>query len=250
YVVLKPGLAWIGPPSGAVRRSAVVDTNEPSDEDLCRRGAERDEGAFDLLVGRYQERAYRIAWSVVRDREEARDCSQEAFLRLHESAGSFAGQSKFSTWFYRILVNCCLDHQRRGRGWRRLLAWRDRREDGPDEPAPVEQAPAPFVDPADRLDTEARMSRVWELVEELSPQQRAAVTLSCREGMATKDIAAVLSLSEATVRVHLHRALSTLRRRIGEGAGAGGRWPSCWSITCGASSKSPSGPASTRTWPS
>lgn len=191
---------------------------ESSDEQLCRAVAERKPGAFDLLVERYQERAYRIAWSVLRDREEAKDCSQEAFLRLHESAGSFAGQSKFSTWFYRILVNCCLDHQRRQRGWRRLVGWRDRRTEAPDEPDPVEQAPAPFTDPVERLDTERRMSRVWALVDELSPQQRAAVTLSCREGLATKDIAAVLSLSEATVRVHLHRALSTLRRRLGDEA--------------------------------
>ena len=95
-----------------------------SDEQLCRAVAEREPGAFDLLVERYQERAYRIAWSVLRDREDARDCSQEAFIRLHESAGSFAGQSKFSTWFYRILVNCCLDQQRRR--WGRLAR---RRED-------------------------------------------------------------------------------------------------------------------------
>jgi RNA polymerase sigma-70 factor (ECF subfamily) len=178
---------------------------ESSDEQLCREVAERRPGAFDLLVERYQERAYRIAWSVLRDREDARDCSQEAFIRLHESAGSFAGQSKFSTWFYRILVNCCLDQQRRRQGWRRLVGWRDRRAEAPDEP-----------DPVDGLHTERRMSQVWALVEELSPQQRAAVTLSCREGLATKDIAAVLNLSEATVRVHLHRALSTLRRRLGD----------------------------------
>jgi RNA polymerase sigma-70 factor (ECF subfamily) len=191
---------------------------ESSDEQLCRAVAERKPEAFDLLVERYQERAYRIAWSIVRDREEAKDCSQEAFLRLHESAASFAGQSKFSTWFYRIVVNCCLDQQRRRRGWRRLLGWRDRRDEAPDAPDPVEQAAAPFADPAEGLDTERRMSRVWALVEELSPQQRAAVTLSCREGLSTKDIAAVLSLSEATVRVHLHRALNTLRRRIGDEA--------------------------------
>ncbi|HKA61141.1 MAG TPA: sigma-70 family RNA polymerase sigma factor [Methylomirabilota bacterium] len=190
---------------------------ESSDEDLCRAVAERKPGAFNLLVERYQERAYRIAWSIVRDREEAKDCSQDAFIRLHEAAGSFAGQSKFSTWFYRILVNCCLDRQRRRRGWRRLVGWRDRRDD-PDEPDPVEQAAAPFSDPADTLDTEQRMSRVWALVNELSPQQRAAVTLSVREGLATRDIAAVLSVSEATVRVHLHRALSTLRRRLGDEA--------------------------------
>jgi len=189
---------------------------ESSDEQLCRAVAERKPEAFDLLVERYQERAYRIAWSIVRDREEAKDCSQEAFLRLHESAGSFAGQSKFSTWFYRILVNCCLDQQRRRRGWRRLVGWRDQRAAAPDEPDPVEQAPAPFVDPVEGLHTERRMSQVWALVEELSPQQRAAVTLSCRERLATRDIAAVLNVSEATVRVHLHRALSTLRRRLGD----------------------------------
>lgn len=184
---------------------------ESSDEQLCRAIATQEPGAFDLLVERYQERAYRIAWSVLRDREDARDCSQEAFIRLHESAGSFAGQSKFSTWFYRILVNCCLDLQRRRRGWRRLVGWRD-----PDEPDPVEQAPAPFTDPVEGMDAERRMTKVWELVADLSPQQRAAVTLSCREGLATKDIAAVLNVSEATVRVHLHRALSTLRQRLGD----------------------------------
>jgi RNA polymerase sigma-70 factor (ECF subfamily) len=190
---------------------------ESSDEELCRAVAERKPGAFDLLVERYQERAYRIAWSIVRDREEAKDCSQDAFIRLHEAAGSFAGQSKFSTWFYRILVNCCLDRQRRRRGWRRLVGWRDRRDD-PDVPDPVEQAAAPFSDPADSLDAEQRMSRVWALVDELSPQQRAAVTLSVREGLATRDIAVALNVSEATVRVHLHRALSTLRRRLGDEA--------------------------------
>ena len=112
-----------------MRRSLVVETLEPSDEDLCRRIAQQDGEAFDLLVERYQERAYRIAWSVVRDREDAKDCSQEAFIRLHESAGSFAGQAKFSTWFYRILVNCCLDHQRKRRGWRRLVGWGGGRDD-------------------------------------------------------------------------------------------------------------------------
>ena len=59
------------------------------------------------------------------------------------------------------------------------------------------------------------MSRIWEAVETLSPQQRAAVTLQCREGLATKEIASVLGTSEATVRVHLHRAFATLRRRVG-----------------------------------
>jgi len=208
-----------GSPDERMRRSAVVEALEPFDEDLCRRIAQQDEGAFELLVERYQERAYRIAWSVVRDREDAKDCSQEAFIRLHESAGSFAGQAKFSTWFYRILVNCCLDHQRKRRGWRRLVGWGGGRDDERDAGDPVERLAAPFIDPTDAMVADHRMSRLWEAVEDLSPQQRAAVLLQCREELATKEIAVVLQLSEATVRVHLHRAYSALKRRVGEASG-------------------------------
>lgn len=188
---------------------------EPSDEALCRQVADREPGAFDLLVERYQERSYRIAWSILRDREAAKDCSQEAFIRLYDAAASFAGQSRFSTWFYRILVNCALDQQRRGRGWRRLLAWRE--PEAPYEAGvdPVEQQPAPFVDPVDVVEEDRQMSQIWSEVESLSPKQRAAVLLSAREGLSTKEVAGVLGMSEATVRVHLHRAFQTLRRRLG-----------------------------------
>jgi RNA polymerase sigma-70 factor, ECF subfamily len=186
---------------------------EQTDEALCRAVANREPGAFDLLVERYQERAYRIAWSVVRDREEAKDCAQEAFLRLHESAGTFAGQSKFSTWFYRILVNCCLDNRRRERGWRRLLVWRDAADDERDED-PIERHPAPVEDPGAHVDEERQLSQLWDAVDRLSPRQRAVVLLQCREDLATKEIAEVLDMSEATVRVHLHRAFAALRRRV------------------------------------
>jgi RNA polymerase sigma-70 factor (ECF subfamily) len=209
----------VGPLEERVRRSAVVETLGSSDEDLCRRIAQQDAGAFELLVERYQERAYRIAWSVVRDREDAKDCSQEAFIRLHESAGSFAGQAKFSTWFYRILVNCCLDHQRKRRGWRRLVGWGGSKDDERDAGDPVERLAAPFIDPTDAMVAGHRMSRLWEAVEDLSPQQRTAVLLQCREELSTKEIAVVLNVSEATVRVHLHRAYSALKRRVGEASG-------------------------------
>ena len=106
---------------------------ETSDEILCQRVAERDEAAFDLLVARYQERAYRIAWSILRNAEDARDLAQDAFLRLYEAAGSFGGRARFSTWFYRILVNLCLDHRRKARGWK---FW------APARPKPMPSTPA------------------------------------------------------------------------------------------------------------
>jgi RNA polymerase sigma-70 factor (ECF subfamily) len=183
---------------------------EPSDEALCERVARRDEAAFDLLVSRYQERAYRLAWSMLRNNEDARDVSQEAFIRLFEAAGSFAGRSKFSTWFYRILVNLCLDHKRKHRWWK---LWA--RDDGDERSEPLlERQPAPVTDPVDKLSRERTMKDLGTAVDRLAPRQRAAVLLRVQEDMATYDIARVLKCSEATVRVHLHRALATLKKTM------------------------------------
>ncbi len=183
---------------------------EPSDEALCQRVAKRDEAAFDLLVARYQERAHRLAWSMLRNAEDARDVSQEAFIRLYEAAGSFRGQSKFSTWFYRLLVNLCLDHKRKHRWWK--LWVRDEGDDRSD--SLLERQPAPAVDPTDKLNREQTMKALGEAVDRLAPRQRAAVMLRVQEDMATYEIAKVLKCSEATVRVHLHRALTTLKKTV------------------------------------
>jgi RNA polymerase sigma-70 factor (ECF subfamily) len=188
---------------------------EPSDEALCRRVAERDEAAFDQLVARYQERAWRLAWTLLHDAEEARDVSQDAFVRLYLAAGRFDGRSRFSTWFYRVVVNLCLDRQRRLRGWRGWL----RRDQGPDDADDglVDRQPAAAVAPEEHLDRERAVKRLWEAVDRLSPRQRATVLLYAQEELPTAEIAAVLGCAEATVRVHLHRALAALRRMLGEG---------------------------------
>jgi RNA polymerase sigma-70 factor (ECF subfamily) len=183
---------------------------EISDEALCVRVAARDEAAFDLLVERYQARAYRLAWSLVRDSEDARDLSQEAFLRVYRSAGRFRGQARFSTWFYRILVNLAMDHRRRRRWWQRAIA--PNAEDG--EEALVERQRSGEPDPGERVSEEQVMTRLWEAVHRLSPQQRATVVLSVQEQLSTSEIATVLDISEPTVRVHLHRAVQALRRTL------------------------------------
>lgn len=188
---------------------------EPTDETLCERVVRRDEEAFDLLVVRYQQRAYRIAWSILRDTEEARDVSQEAFIRLYHTAGSFQGRARFSTWFYRILVNLCLDARRRRRWWQRAVDPVER-EDGSWDSL-IDQQSAPAVDPTEAMDREKVLARLWRAVDGLSPQQRAALLLQVQEEMATADIANVLKCSEATVRVHLHRALASLRKTMGKG---------------------------------
>jgi len=187
------------------------DREATSDETLCRRIAARDDAAFDLLVARHQARAYRLAWSLLRNAEDARDVSQEAFIRVWEAAARFRGDARFSTWFYRILVNACLDHKRRGRWWTRLVT-RDADRDA--EQSLVERQPAPGPDPGDQVSEAQTMARLWSAVHRLSAQQRAAVILYAQEHLSTAEIAEVLRVAEPTVRVHLHRAVAALRKEL------------------------------------
>jgi RNA polymerase sigma-70 factor (ECF subfamily) len=187
------------------------DREATSDETLCRRIAARDDAAFDLLVARYQGRAYRLAWSLLRNAEDARDVSQEAFIRVWEAAERFRGDARFSTWFYRILVNACLDHKRRGRWWTRLVT-RDTDRDA--DASLIERQPAPGPDPGDQVSEAQTMARLWTAVHRLSAQQRAAVILYAQEHLSTAEIAEVLRVAEPTVRVHLHRAVAALRKEL------------------------------------
>lgn len=187
---------------------------EPSDEALCANVADGDEAAFDRLVERYQQRAFRLAWSILRDTEDARDVSQEAFVRLYRTAGSFRGRSRFSTWFYRLLVNLCLDQRRKQRGWREMIGLGGRSDD--DGPSALDRVASPAVDPVETLGRERQLARVWDAAAALSPQQRAVLTLHIQDELPMSEVATVMGCAEATARVHLHRALAALRGLVGK----------------------------------
>ena len=183
---------------------------EPSDEELCRRIAQRDAPAFDLLVGRYQKRAWRLARSMLGNDADANDVSQDAFIRLYESAGRFDGRSRFSTWFNRILVNLCIDHYRRNRWWRKFVPI----SDPDDTEAPVFDPPSP--EPGPELETirGLEIGRLREALGRLSPNQRAALLLQVQEGCSSREIAAALNCTESTARVHVHRAIAQLKKEL------------------------------------
>ena len=185
---------------------------EPSDEELCKRIAARDADAFELMVDRHQARAYRLASSILGNEADARDVSQDAFIRLYESAGGFDGRSRFSTWFYRILVNLCIDHQRRNRWWRRLAPLKTPGGDDPDEHA--FDPPSTEAGPEGEAMLNQSISRLRPALEKLSPQQRAAVLLQTQEGFTSREIGEVLKCSEATARVHVHRGIAQLRKLL------------------------------------
>ncbi len=163
------------------------------------------------MVDRHQARAYRLASSILGNEADARDVSQDAFIRLYESAGSFDGRSRFSTWFYRILVNLCIDNQRRNRWWRRLVPLAS---SGDDPTEPSFDPPSGEAGPEGSAMLSESISRLRPALKRLSPQQRAAVLLQTQEGFTSREIAAVLKCSENTARVHVHRAIAQLRKLL------------------------------------
>jgi RNA polymerase sigma-70 factor (ECF subfamily) len=202
-------LAAVGEAADSGRVPGLTGLKELADEELCAKVAQHDQQAFELLVERHQARAYRLACSILSNEADARDVSQDAFIRLYESAHRFDGRSRFSTWFYRVLVNLCIDHRRRRKWWGKLLPLAGPGDD-PDEPG----IDPPSADPQPDQAAIGRESagQLGEALKRLSPNQRTAVLLQVQEGLSSREIAQVLNCSENTARVHIHRGLAALKK--------------------------------------
>jgi len=114
---VRQGDGTIPESSGAV---AAPDLDATSDEEAIRRVLAGDRDAFAVLVERYQGRAFRLAQRVLRSEEAARDAVQDAFLKAYSSLSRFQGRSSFYTWFYRLVMNQCLDARRRDKASRQV----------------------------------------------------------------------------------------------------------------------------------
>ncbi len=179
------------------------------DEDLvamCQRGERR---AFDILVLRHMRRAYQIALDFTHDYEEAKDLSQEAFLRAYSQINRFDGRSAFYTWLYRIIVNLCLDHHRR----RGRLPWQRLNGEAPQTGEEREPATAASTPDQEAMAGEVKQ-KLGSALEGLPKSQRTAFLLRNHEGLSIQEIANVMQTTEGTVRVHLHRAVAALRQSL------------------------------------
>jgi len=166
---------------------------------LVERARARDEEAFRVLVDLHRDRAYGLALRITRSREEAADAAQEAFVRAWLALPRFRGDSAFGTWLHRIVARRSLD--------RALLAEsRRRREVVLDD---ADRLPAPVV--AGTAGPEGLARRLENLMERLSPAQRAVVTLHYWDDCPVAAIASALELSDNTVKTHLRRARVALR---------------------------------------
>ena len=168
--------------------------------EACQQG---DRAAFQLLFEAYKDKVFSIAvYSIGGDRSIADDVTQQIFLKLFTAIRQFRGDSEFTTWLYRLVVNACLDERRRRR---RLLPWGDT---------------VAMRNPSDKRPQEKQYARlevaeaVREAIAELKPKFRLPILLKYIEGLSYEEIASVMGCSKGTVASRLNRGHSQLAKRL------------------------------------
>jgi RNA polymerase sigma-70 factor (ECF subfamily) len=186
-----------------------------ADEEIVRRVLKGDVVLFELLMRRNNQRIYRAIRSILRDDNESEDVMQEAYVRAYEHLAQFEGRARFSTWLTRIAVNEAL----------KRLAARGKLDPLDQQQYEGENGTMPELE-SNSPTPEASASRgeVRGLLEEaimaLPVTYRTVIVLRDVEEMSTAETAEVLSLTDANVKVRLHRAHELLRGELFARAGA------------------------------
>jgi RNA polymerase sigma-70 factor, ECF subfamily len=171
------------------------------DVETVRRARAGDRDAIASLVSSQQRYVYSIAMSMMRNPSDAADLTQDAFIRLMRSIGTFRGETKFTTWLYRLVVNLSLDRLRRsGQPTIRL----------DDDPELDVATPDPMVDAPSVAERREMASVVRSAVEQLPEGPRLALTLHYFEDMRYEDIAEVMGVPLNTVKSHIRRGKERL----------------------------------------
>lgn len=177
-------------------------THDCDVDGLAARARGGDAQAFEALVRGLVRPALATAWEFVQTREDAEDIVQEAFARAWRELRRYDPGRPFAPWYFTILRNVARNATRRDRRWN-TVPLTD--EIAADQGHDIDDRDVAEFDVADRI---------HDALDGLSPMQRACFRLTIIEGFASGEAGAMLGVSDATVRVHAHRARKALRERF------------------------------------
>ena len=194
----------------ARKEGAAVDETE-----LIRAAQAGDSSAFEELVRTYDQSVLRLALSMLRSPEDARDVYQETFLRVYRNLNQFRFDCSFHTWLYRIATNLCLDQLRRRKVRREEPTVMTTPEGTLDR---MDAAAETRVegDPQRNLFSGQIRKRVKEALAQLTPRERMVFELRHYEGLRLRKIGEVLGTSEEAAKNCLFRATQKMRTALGE----------------------------------
>ncbi len=188
---------------------------------LVKRAQKGDGKAFEMLIEEHFKKIYNIAFRMTNNADDASDMTQEVMIKLFKNITSFKGDSKFSTWVYRVATNTCLDELKKIRrnSHTSLNAEYDTGDgeityDAPD----TEPTPEQYVEKRELSEMVAKAIGC------LSPEHRAVIVLRDIKGFSYEEIADVLKCSSGTVKSRINRARAQLKNILEKDFGFGGTY--------------------------
>ena len=171
-----------------------------------------DEAAFKTIVEQWQDMVYNTILGIVQNETEAEDLAQDVFMKVFEKISSFKGDSKFSTWLYRIATTTALDHLRSKKRKKRFGFLQSLSGGAGDE---KEEVPD-FHHPGVKLDNKERAAVLFKAIDSLPENQKTAYTLHKLEGLSYRDVSEVLNTTVSAVESLMSRANQNLRKQLEE----------------------------------
>ena len=198
----------------------MVDDHSQGEQRFIERLVAHDERAFNQLVEAYEHRVFRLVHRMLGRRDEAEDMAQEVFVQVFKAIGQFRGDSKLSTWLYRIAVNLCKN---------RLKYLSRRHSDAQDEfetvaeHAPLSSSKGVTYGGVARPDQVLEGYQVERIVQrcmaEIEPEFREVLVLRDVEDLSYEEIAEITGLADGTVKSRIHRARGVLKQKVEQAMG-------------------------------
>jgi RNA polymerase sigma-70 factor (ECF subfamily) len=174
------------------------------------RAQKGDREAFRQLVETHQRMVYHLARNLTGNHHDAEDLTQEVFIQVYRNIHRFRGDSKFSSWIYRIAVNSHISRTRK-KSWKTLV-FKENLEDQAIKQNPASQAR--YANPEKAAEAGLLQGHIQRAVEQLSPRERSVFVLRHYEDMPLNEIARTLNIHTGTVKSSLFRALQKLQKSL------------------------------------
>ncbi len=191
----------------AAKKIDVTRPEHSEDRELVTAVLAGDQGAYRVLVERYQSRIFAVAFGLLHNSEDAREVAQEAFIKAYRNLKSFRQDSSFYTWLYRITVNLGIDLRRRA--YRQRETELDETRLTPDEAHHT--GPRPMANPGQSLERKQLGGRIQAAIDTLPEDQKTAIVLREIQGLSYKEIAEAMDCAEGTVMSRLFYARKKLQ---------------------------------------
>ncbi len=182
------------------------------DKELLEQVVSGDQNAFRLLVDKYQILVFNTCLGFVGNRQSAEDLSQDVFIEMHRSISKFRGDSRLSTWLYRIAVNKSLNYIRDNK--KHLMVRSIERFFYGEKEEKLDMEDQMFGTPDDTLEQQQHARSLSKAIQSLPENQQIAFNLNKFDDLSYKQIAEVMDVSLSTVESLIHRAKKNLQKRL------------------------------------